>query len=102
MKPKAGVKSHFEENLEIYLGFVEEKEAKIVENIYKKFKYQGMPYRLYPRNDFYEDIKNKLYSNLHYAVKLVKEEGTRIIKRYRRLEYYIEELSFGRRDTRKA
>lgn len=43
----------------------------------------------------------KLYTNLHNAVKLVLQEGERIIKNYKRLEFYIEELSYGRKHNYK-
>jgi hypothetical protein len=46
----------------------------------------------------YEDIKAKLYCNLTNSIKLVKQESERIIKRYRKLEFYIEELAFGKKE----
>lgn len=60
-------------------------------------KYRNLPHRIFPRYNIYDDIKMKLYANLHNSIELVLSESERIIKRYKRIEFYIEELAFGRK-----
>lgn len=39
----------------------------------------------------------KLYANLHRAIKIVLDEGERVIKAYNRLDFYVEEIAFGKK-----
>jgi hypothetical protein len=39
----------------------------------------------------------KLFSNLNKAIEIVIDEGSRIIKSYKRLDFYIEEIAFGKK-----
>ena len=39
----------------------------------------------------------KLYANLHNSVELVLDEGYRIIKRYKKLDFYIEKIAFDKK-----
>ena len=65
--------------------------------IFKKLKYKQAPYRIFPRIDRYGDIKNRLYANLNRAINIAIDEGERIIKAYRKLDFYIEEIAFGKK-----
>lgn len=58
---------------------------------------RNLPHHIFSRQDTVDGIRQKLFSNLEAALDIVLSESERIIKRYRRLEFYIEELSFGKK-----
>ena len=86
------------QNLDIFHKYIDKKKKEIENKIFEKLKYKNPPFRVFERFMLYEDIKAKLYCNLTNSIKLVKQESERIIKRYRKLEFYIEELAFGKKE----
>jgi hypothetical protein len=48
------------------------------------------------------DIKNKLYANLFHAEQIVLDEGPKIIKRYRDVDFYLKEIGFGNKKNFKG
>ncbi|CDW83657.1 UNKNOWN [Stylonychia lemnae] len=82
---------------EKFKKYVDSKKEMLITKIYNRMKAKALPQRIFQRHQTYEDIRMKLYSNLYSSVELVLNEGYRIIKRYRKLDFYLEKLAFDRK-----
>lgn len=81
----------------IFQKHVKDKKFKLHKQIYKEIQIRNLPHYIFDRQDTVDGIRQKLFSNLEIAADLVLTESERIIKRYKKLDFYIEELAFGKK-----
>eukprot|EP00347_Sterkiella_histriomuscorum_P000943 403373932 len=94
-------KVDWKQNYDKFEKHILDKQEALQTKIYQKMKYKNLPHRIFPRYQTYEDIKMRLYTNLNNSIKLVLEESQKILKRYTRIDVYLDCIAFGRKHEHK-
>ena len=65
--------------------------------IKRKLRYRPQKFRIYEREPIYDEIKIKLILNLKKADELVSKESKKIFLYYKDIEFYLENIAFGKK-----